>query len=207
MILLIGSEGSMGKRYQAILKHLNIPFFCRDVNSKTTLIDDILNADKFIVATPTDMHERILNAILAYGEGGDVLCEKPIAKCSKVVSSLFNKFDESNVKLNMVFQYGEIARKTDEIKNTSYDYFRTGNDGLAWDCLQILALASGPVSISNKSPIWKCTINDQELSIQSMDYAYISFIKKWLKGELRQSFEWIIDCHKKVEEYVRNQEK
>jgi len=203
MILLIGSEGSMGKRYQAILKHLNIPYIARDKNSKTSFVDDVLNSEKVIVATPTETHALIVHSCIMVGR--DVLCEKPIAKSSDTVAYLCDLALKYNIKLNMVFQYGEIARRTDEIKNTSYDYFRTGNDGLAWDCLQILALASGPVTLKNESPIWKCTINDQELSIQSMDHAYLKFIKKWYQGDIYQPHECIIDCHKKVEEYERNQ--
>jgi hypothetical protein len=102
----------------------------------------------------------------------------------------------------MVFQYGEIVSNNENPHQfTSYDYFRTGNDGLYWDCLQIIALASGPIKLNNKSPVWKCEINDTQLDSSAMDHAYVKFIKKWSLGQIKQDPQWLIDIHKKVEDY------
>lgn len=203
MILLVGSEGSMGKRYQAILRHLNIDFIPYDLNTKSPFLVELLKCERVIVATPTDTHKNILETAIKMKK--DILCEKPICKSSKEVEELCNLASKNDSKLNMVFQYGEIAKKSFESKSSYYNYFRTGNDGLYWDCLQIISLASGPIKLENNSPIWKCEINDEELSIQSMDYAYVRFIQKWHQGHINQNHEWIINCHKKVEEYARNQ--
>lgn len=200
MILLIGSEGSMGKRYQAIFNHLGLEYHKCDL--KNNPIFNISLYDKIVLATPTDSHYDLLKQII--GHGRDILCEKPISKSVNEVIEILNLVKtKENCKFNMVFQYGELAPSNNNPHQfTSYDYFRTGNDGLKWDCLQIIALASGPIKIQNKSPYWKCMINDSELDLSTMDHAYVKFIKKWSLGHLKQNHEWLIDIHKKVENYV-----
>lgn len=201
MIFLMGSEGSMGKRYQAIFKHLQLDYISFDHYKGIGTSEDIDKCDKVLIAIPTDYHSYVLKNIIPMGK--DILCEKPVCKSSKQLEELLTLVRNSKSKFNMVFQYGEIAHNNLNPHQFSYyDYFRTGNDGLAWDCLQILALASGPVKLKNESPIWKCEINDQQLDSSSMDYAYVKFIKKWSLGHLKQDHQWLIDIHKKVEEYV-----
>lgn len=198
MILLVGSEGSMGKRYQAIFDHLSIVYKPYDLHVGN--LDNLDLIKKVLIATPTNSHYELLKHFIKLGK--DILCEKPICKSSKEVEEILDLAIKHNAKFNMVFQYGEIAFNSENSHQfTYYDYYKTGNDGIYWDCLQIIALASGPIKIKNKSPIWKCEINDNELNIASMDYAYIKFIDKWLKGNLKQDYQWLIDIHKKVEEY------
>ena len=201
MIFLMGSEGSMGKRYQAIFRYLELDYIPFDHYKGIGYSEDINKCDKVLIAIPTDYHSFVLRNIIPMGK--DILCEKPVCKSSKEVSDILDLVKKSDSKFNMVFQYGEIAANNlNPHQYTYYDYFRTGNDGLAWDCLQIVALASGPIKLKDQSPIWKCEINDQQLELSSMDYAYVKFIKKWALGHLEQDHEWLIGIHKKVEDYV-----
>lgn len=205
MILLLGSEGSMGKRYQAIFNYLKLEYLPIDekINSFNEMIDAFQKCDRVLIATPTNSHISIIKMLLVHDNIRDILCEKPIAKSSKQVAEILNLFRFRSCKFNMVFQYGEIlANNGNPNQFTSYDYFRTGNDGLYWDCLQIIALASGPIKLNNKSPYWKCEINDQDLDIASMDHAYLKFIKRWVIGNIEQDHKWLLDIHKKVEDYA-----
>lgn len=199
MILLIGSEGSMGKRYQAILKYLNISFIKCDKESSLEKIAELaIDCDKIIVATPTDTHFEILKYLIPLDK--NILCEKPISKSSKEVEKLIKLVEGSSSRLNMVFQYGELVHNSEG--ESLYDYYKTGNDGLIWDCFQIIALSNYFPVIRNKSPIWTCKINGLNLNISDMDRAYISFLKTWLNNGLNQNLMWILETHKKVENHV-----
>lgn len=117
-ILLLGSDGSIGKRYQAIIKHLGfekdlIPF---DINHEVTapyedqdisfvkyMTEDI---SKVIIATPTPSHKRIIEAIVEHYKNEmmaqpAILCEKPICTNSREVDELLDKCED----IQMVLQY------------------------------------------------------------------------------------------------------
>ena len=198
MILLIGSKGSMGLRYSAIFNYLNIKFIGVDRETSLEKIAELsMNCDKILIATPTDTHFEILKYLIPLDK--NILCEKPISKNIKEIETIIKLVNESKSKLNMVFQYGELVHNSEG--ESIYDYYRSGNDGLNWDCLQIIALSNYFTTIRNKSPIWTCKINGLSLSIADMDRAYITFIKSWINGNLNQNLLWILECHKKVEEY------
>lgn len=201
MTLIIGSEGSMGKRYQAILRHLGENFSCADIGMP--ILPKHRICDRYIVCTPTDTHYNILKSIIPLGK--PILCEKPITKSLTALADIFSMCKQYNTQFNMTFQYSELASK-DQLSyqvldsgDSSYDYFRTGNDSLIWDCLQIIGLANGPVEIKNDSPIWKCKINGKYLSLADMDGAYVSFVKKWINGEINQNHDDLYKIHEKVE--------
>jgi len=106
----------------------------------------------------------------------------------------------------VVMQYQELLNNN-TYGQSYYDYFRTGNDGLIWDCFQIIALSKLTPSINNTSPIWKCAINGQTLSLSDMDSAYISFLGKWLRNSIEQDTNYIFDIHERVSiEYERHQQ-
>lgn len=196
--LLIGARGSMGKRYQAILKHLDEAVWCVD---KEHSIDEILKrarrAERVILATPTESHWDFLQRLLPLGK--PILCEKPIVKDSEKLIELYRLSQKHRTPLTMMLQYSELLKEGSE-GESYYDYFRTGNDGLIWDCLQIIGLSDGEVDIRNDSPIWTCKINGQVLNLSEMDGAYVSFVSKWLNNKIEQDFAEIIAIHEKVEQ-------
>lgn len=194
MTLIIGSEGSMGKRYQAILRHLGEQFMCIDLNSTHSV--EIENCDKFILCTPTNTHYKILKTLVPHEK--PILCEKPVTKDLSELSNILAECKYHKTPFNMTFQYSELAKYSDA-GDSSYNYFRTGNDSLIWDCLQIIGLASGPLEIKNDSPVWKCRINGKDLSLADMDGAYVSFVKKWINGEINQNHDDLYKIHEKVE--------
>lgn len=184
----------MGKRYEAILNFLDVNYMSIDVNTPQLYREFALtNADHVIVATPTIVHiENILES-LEYGKKKRFLCEKPVTQNL----DLFDILRE--IDFTMQFQYSELV-KPNHKGHSFYDYFRHGSDGLVWDCMQVIALAKDTITLSEKSPIWKCAINGQVLSLSDMDLAYINYVRKWLSG-YKSDLHEIIEIHQKVKQH------
>jgi hypothetical protein len=205
MIALIGSEGSMGKRYQAILTHLKQDYFPYDLTRMPQ--EELINHAKttcarFIIATPTDTHTSYLKALLPTRT--PILCEKPVTKDLDEIEELHEWCEENKYSYNMVMQYKELEITTEPDRVSGYNYFRHGNDGLTWDCMQIIGLAKGPVVLGEDMPIWMCSINGKYLNIRDMDQAYVAHIQKWLVGALDQPMNEILAMHRKVHEFMEN---
>jgi hypothetical protein len=194
-IQIFGHEGNMGKRYRAILEDLGYGWTGFDESEHMDRDYDVdPDAQAVIIATPTDTHAEIIEAIRHCGV--PILCEKPVSKDLRELWGLLDACHKAGTKLQMVSQYDELVEP--EWKGeTSYDYFKTGSDGLAWDCLNVVWHAKGPVKLQSKSPIWRCTINGQPLSLETMDHAYWTMVVKWIAAP-RNDLDRIWDAHCKV---------
>jgi len=203
MILIIGSEGSMGKRYQAILRHLKEEFVrCDKVDGTLPLVSArLLDYQGVIVCTPTDTHTSILNYLEAGEFNGRVLCEKPLTKSMPHLDYILNL----KIDLTCMMQYSVLDDPNAQ-GPSHYNYFRHGNDGLVWDCFQVIALARGKVAISEDSPVWSCRLNGKKLFLSDMDDAYVKFVKGWLLGSIKQSSSLLRDWHYKVNHWKTNDE-
>ncbi len=80
---------------------------------------------------------------------------------------------------------------------TYYDYFKSGQDGLAYDCCNIIGLSKKRPTLANSSPIWKAKINGQELSLADMDQAYVKMIMDWTRSPL-SNWDYAVEMHQKV---------
>lgn len=198
MIALIGANGSMGKRYQAIFNYLKLDFMPMDQDlSPEAIIERAAACDRILIASPTHTHVSFLRELLPTKK--PILCEKPVTKDLEELREIHAFCKRAGLTYNMVMQYAQLQYGYSG--PSSYNYFRHGNDGLAWDCIQILALANGPVELKDDSPIWRCRINGIQLDIASMDMAYISMIQKWLIGDLCQTLDEILAAHERVIKY------
>lgn len=193
MILVVGAKGNMGQRYCSILKYLDVPFIGVDKG-------DYVNRVKrnglmgVIIATPTSTH---ISEIRKY-KNLPILCEKPI---TTNVHDFIELKEMNCVRLNMVEQYRYLI-DAGRFGMTVYDYFKHGNDGIYWDCLQPIMLAKNDIVLGEQSPIWKCSINGQDLDIAEMDGAYIANVKAWLNGDSNLSdIDMIWAAHRKVDEF------
>lgn len=197
MILIIGANGSMGKRYQAILRSLEIPFDVSDIETThVNLLEKINLCSGVIIATPTNSHLHFIS--LLFGKGKPVLCEKPLSMNSTELKHI-KRFCQDGLNLTMMMQYKYFI--TSEVNGpSSYDYFRHGNDGLSWDCIQIIGLARSSVSLKEESPIWKCKLNGLDLSLNNMDEAYVWAVQKWL-DKPGDDIDELIKIHEKVAKY------
>lgn len=215
-VLLLGSEGSIGKRYYSILKHLGVNLTCYDTCHR------VLNPmyrqpyDYVLIATPTIGHITVIKDVMLYSPKARILCEKPISKNTTEIKEALNICPD----LQMVFQYCMYWRnntigkgyddlvkpyKTLNFTYSTYDFYNSGKDSLPWDAIQILALHKGPIEqvyLKNDSPIWNCVINGMRMSYQQMQYCYLDFMRDWLMGERFLKPETIIDIHNKVYVYL-----
>lgn len=200
-ILLIGSRGNMGSRYAAILNHFGLHFDGVDIND---FINVNKHYDRIIIATPTDTHIEMLRYCKTHFKKTPILCEKPISTYIHEIKD----FDFKDVYMvnNYVFmlQMNPIRVSTDPI--THYDYFKTGSDGLAWDCIQIINLAEGKITLGCTSPKWQPIINGLQLTPNMIDQSYLEMVWDFTHG---MRYQWgedeIKQAHQKVMEYQQCQ--
>lgn len=194
-VYIYGIAGNMAGRYSAILHHLGHSIAGCD-------LDDVggsfgpEGSDGIIVATPTETHTAVIRHCLPFGK--PILCEKPICKDLPELRGLMADVARSGVRLQMVSQYDHLPRYGPGPDDGScYDYFRTGPDGLPWDALQIIWHAKDTPRLAALSPVWKCRLNGQRVSIADMDQAYVTEIKGWIAAP-RNDLSRIIESHEKV---------
>lgn len=197
-VFISGLKGNMGQRYASI---------CQKLGYKVTGCDKTASfmeqayfckkkaIDRVIIATPTETH---LDAIEIFKQltNAYMLVEKPLAR---------NHLTDLGDKVTMVNQY-EYLVSENCIGPSSYNYFKSGSDGLFWDCINIIGLAKGNVSIKNDSPIWRTMINGRRLNISDMDLAYIDMVRDWLQ-EPRPNQNYYIKAHDKVIDMIETFEK
>lgn len=196
-VYIFGHKGNMGRRYRSILEHLGHQWLGEDLDEKVGTADE---ADCFIVATPTNTHDQMLTALL--GRGKPILCEKPIAKDSQELRRLMANAVLAGARIQMVSQYDYLV-SPGACGPSRYNYFRSGPDGLAWDCLQIIWHAKGECRLSNDSPVWDCVINGAQLDLSRMDGAYVSMVRDWLAAP-RNDISRILDAHEKVQRWLKS---
>lgn len=210
-ILIVGADGSMGKRYQAIIKHLGHETIkAEKQHTSFEIVKMGLKSDRIIVATPTHTHSEVLDYVLLCGK--PVLCEKPVCTDLDELKKVLEHARSYNPMLAMVMQYKYLLKE--DVRNdgfykfldnpaadSHYDYFRHGNDGLKWDCFQIIALAKGKVTLAEESPVWKCKINGLTLSLSDMDRAYVQMLDEWIRKPY-SDIDSIYDVHEKVSKYA-----
>lgn len=201
-VFIWGNKGNMGRRYAAILNYLGHEAVGTDVvegwdkwYSQTPS-----SYDAVIIATSTDTHSRIIRAI-ANDTKAKILCEKPISTDIKIVRSLLTHVSALNTQLSMVSQYDYLIPMKGK-GETSYDFYQSGADGLAWDCINIIKHARGKISLKNESPIWKCWLNGVMLDIGRMNYAYVEMIEDWLIKPYVPQYRQILSAHKKVLDFL-----
>lgn len=197
MILLLGCKGSMGRRYEAILKHLHVPYVGHDINDNGTFSKEDIKG--IIIATPTETHNELIKKYASWQV--PILCEKPVTKVDHELEEILTLCRKKKVNLQMVNQYKFMPLGKDRLKKTKYDYFRHGNDGLHWDCINIIGLSkSKRITLSDQSPVWSCTIDGKRLQLSQMDGAYVKMIQHWLRSP-RENLNYIEKAHKKVRDF------
>lgn len=188
-VLLFGADGNMGRRYRAILKHLGHECIPIEVGFSWINFKGLIPAvDKVIIASSTEAHWQNLLELKDADEnrpgGLDVLCEKPVVKDVGQLNRLRELCESAHINLYVVNQYQHLVNDLmlggDAPLNVEYDYWNSGRDGILWDCFQLVALATGGISLKNESPYWKCQINGCRLGIQRMDFAYVDMISDFL---------------------------
>ena len=195
-VLIVGNKGNMGVRHTAICKHLGIKVIGQELGEGRP---DMTGVDGIIVASSTASHTR---DILNYSRYGlPFLCEKPVSKLPIEIDNFVSVAKKMNMNIRMINQYEELI-DPNLVGDTHYNYFKTGMDTLAFDCINIIGLAKGKVTLQDDSPVWDCQINGQKLNLGDMDQAYISMIEKWAKDP-KENLDYIRTAHLKVFKYIQ----
>lgn len=195
---VIGGRGNMGQRYCHILRWLQHEAIPVDIADKCP---DSSTLDGYIVATPTQFHVK---DILRLGPTRlPILCEKPLSTDCRDVRAICKVIEDNDWNVTMVNQYEQLIGSLDK-GPSHYDYFKTGPHGVAWDCINILGLASGNVWLNNNSPVWTCSLNGKELNIKDMDSAYINMMRQWIRTPQKPGhLAYIVKAHEKAQEYEK----
>ncbi len=192
-IAVFGAKGNMGRRQCLILKRFtHVEAIEFDMNSGDE--SKLKSCDGFIIATPTETHYALINQIAKYRK--PILCETPVVKNREKLNSLLSI---DGIDLSMVNQYAFIqSRKLsfNDDKHTYFNYYNTGNDGLLWDCINIIGLAETSYDVKNDSPIWGCNINGYKLSLDYMDDAFVNNVVSWIRGW--RNSDYIVKAHDKI---------
>lgn len=202
---LIGSEGSIGKRWKSIINtdhSLEGHYFDVALNNGPSFYEKLRkkDLDLVLVATPTETHYSVLSSIKETGTNARILCEKPITKNLNDLIEILSW----GLDLTMVYQYfyaygsnGSDLKGHDEDIGTYYNSFHSGSDGLAWDCIQLIALHDfkKKLRLENSSYIWKCTINDCRIERNKIDESYAIFLRQWKEKRYTQSDRMLIHAH------------
>ena len=186
MICLVGGKGSIGSRYQAIMKWANIPHVVYDIDTPEI---DIFQYNKFIIATPTHTHCHFLREL----EGATILCEKPVSFIPEEIPV----FDKAYTVCNWKYVCELMGQKAPY--QISYDFYRTGPDGLYWDLSQILYLDPTAV-INNQSPKWNVKINGNVVAYRTIEESYVRMIKDFNEGHYENL--WTLAQGKEMSEVV-----
>jgi hypothetical protein len=206
-VYIFGNRGNMGRRYNAVLKYLGHETHGTDIEDNRKDRFNCNDYDAIIIATPTFTHLDFIDYLMECGK--PILCEKPFINDAAHIGSLrhcMKSAEQSKMKISMVSQYDYMVPSFDdpsfEGRYTSYDYFRTGNDGLAWDCINVIWHARSKIILRNESPIWTCRINSAPMFSDRIDHSYIAMIKDWLEGSYQPQYDRIVKCHQKVLDYL-----
>jgi hypothetical protein len=207
-VLIIGSEGRIAKRYKAIFRWLGIhdTIGYDPVNEllKGDTFPDQDHYDRVMICSPTATH---IDYIKLFSKTDiPILCEKPLATNMEDVSKIYDIVKENDMNFQMVNQYEYLLGHGRSGGDTEYDYYNSGPDGLYWDCLNIIGLATGKVRIGNTSPIWTCVINGNPISYADIEYAYVSMISNWLTRP-RNNIDYAYLAHKRVEDILEANER
>lgn len=184
-VFIFGIEGNMGRRYKSILEWLGIPVRGIDKNDSLSRIDFIKNPTHYIIATPTNTHQQIIEELDEYLKNKPsvrILCEKPVIKTMDIAQDFkpIRSLISSGHYFYMVNNYCYYPGMGTGRGKTSYDYYNSGGDGLIWDCIQLVHLASSDISLSNRSPYWQTFINGTCLIKDYIDDTYVSMLADFL---------------------------
>jgi len=178
-VLLIGGQGNIGQRYQAILRHLEIPFLVHDIDAERDLHE--IAFEKAIICTPTPTHMEYVHLLMKMDKM--FLCEKPLT---------MDPMDEVKPYKRgfVVCNYKFVAHNHGPVVSVFYDYYKTGNDGVLWDCCQLIYL-DPDCEICTTSPIWTLAINGRPQPYRNLELSYVQMIKSfcWNNGKELWSLE------------------
>ena len=176
MIALIGGEGSIGRRYAAILRYFDMKYVVVDPVREDYDRALRVKVERAIVCTPTAMHYQGVKWCME--KDIPILCEKPLSINQRECFEL-GRYKKGFVVNNYqhVFQ-----RFQNEKFNIKYNYYNTGKDGVAWDCCQLIYM-DPKVEIRTDSPILTIWVNNSRITHENIERGYMTMIRAFMAEE------------------------
>lgn len=196
-VLLLGAAGSIGSRYAAILKGIRgVEYTPMDPLLEDPPHEDVYQfATHAIIATPTNTHIPLVKKCMEYFL--PILCEKPLSKDVELCREV-EEYDRGFVVNN--YQY-VVHTITHDRPSITYDYYRTGRDGLKWDACQLYYLDPAAL-VRTRSPIWTMTVNEVRISYRLLEESYVWMIKDFLANR-RDRLWTFLDGRKMTERVLK----
>lgn len=199
--LIVGYKGGIGKRYQAVFDYLNLSWVGVDIGDEWP---DPCTYKQVLICTPTQRH--IDDCLRAVAAGKNFLCEKPLSKNPELINALNKACKQSGVRGAMVNNWWWAIKirfqRKPPISVIDYNFFNTGNDGTAWDCIQPIYLAE-VCKIKTESPVFHCFVNGQEMTRFFFDASYVDMIRAWNDGNQLWTLEQAEEATRKVIAYEK----
>jgi hypothetical protein len=173
-ILIIGNEGSTGKRYEKIIRSLGHQITGYDIKE---LGHTIPNCDRAIIASPTLTH--IHYARYCQERRIHYLVEKPA--CSSV-------YDVDEMTGCMVNNWCFVFDHITLLPGSHKIFYRnnyTGTEGYWFDTCQLHILSDRTGSIIKRRGGFDTTIDGRVVTLKDIEDSYVRMIKSWLNDDGR----------------------
>ncbi|MAH48275.1 hypothetical protein CMI37_20795 [Candidatus Pacearchaeota archaeon] len=210
---IVGSDGNMGRRYAAICNHFQVEYAGYDIANGYQSVYNFIekaNLTHVIIASPTDYHMTHIS--MAMNHPAKILCEKPFFKdeYNKNLTELQKYINSKNLfMVNQYAYYMNLKELSLDNASTRYNFYNSGNDGIGWDCIQLIYLAQNKtkIKLSHKSPFWDVSINGLTLNKQLIDNCYVDMVEDFLFHTYDKlwGINKIIQAHEDVIAYEKKQ--
>lgn len=189
-ILIVGSGGSMGCRYTAILKSLQQEIRCYDIKTGDPVRKDEM-FDRAIIASPTKFHIKQLRTLIPRVKY--ILCEKPICFDPTEIMDIYRFAKEHDTDVRMVCNWSyahprwsmlDSDRYYPKKHTICYNNYNTGPHGLYWDCIQLVYLAKNwrNLDLRSDAPYPRMQIDNNVITLDLIARSYIRMIRAWLEN-------------------------
>lgn len=199
-VCIVGHKGNMGRRYATIVgQHLGKEWVGIELGYEIPFMQN------YIIATPTKTHIDIILDIKSVNQDATILCEKPITTNISDFERVPKEYWDDIYMVNQYNYLPHISRGK-SYGPTFYNFYHSGNDGLAWDCIQLIHLAKNKTKIELKreSPVWFAASNGIRLNKSDMDQAYVNMVLDFTEHDFTHlwNLHRAYEAHKDVMNYL-----
>jgi len=172
-ILVIGSDGSTGRRYCKIMEEMGVSVLKYDIRD----VDSPLpSCDKVIIATPTETHQEYYYMLPMYQETDchNILIEQPaVSDISDLIGI------EAKMVCNWAFVFPDrILQPGKNLVNYSCNY--TGKEGYWFNTCQLHILSNGRGIIAESADTFNATIGGYVVTRSMIEASYFRMIDAWI---------------------------
>lgn len=202
-ILIMGNEGSTGRRYESIIKMLGGEVEGYDLihfrnNRKVS------HGDMAIIATPTHLHATHCKLLLEAGYT-KILVEKPFSKHIHNIQNIIGIMGDADIRVICNWKFASFIDLKSGDNHIEYNFYNCGADEQPiFDLCQLVYLQDGfDFDFGYDSPFFTCSINGFNISLRDIERSYYKMLVRWIvKPEDLWSIHDALAMTEKVLEYL-----